>query len=146
MSSYTTIFLLPTTTVRRSLLGASQLSSTCAIVREAYDRSMNATSGIPRGQLEVREDGGGDDHRVHVRVLEDAVEVPRGLDARIAADGLGERLGLEVARVLDPHVGELEEHPQEVWSPVPQANDGDAQGRCGSESVQPAAVVVFTAK
>src|SRR5262245_47464590 len=45
-SSYTTIFFDPTTVVLRSLLGASQDNSTCAIVPESYEQVMNATSSF----------------------------------------------------------------------------------------------------
>src|SRR5262252_10977659 len=46
VSSYTTIRSEPTIVVRRSLLGASQESSTWAIVFDGYSRLMNVTAGI----------------------------------------------------------------------------------------------------
>ena len=46
MSSYTTIFSEPTIVVRRSLLGASHESSTCAIVWDGNSRFTNITSGV----------------------------------------------------------------------------------------------------
>ena len=48
VSSYTIIFREPTIVVRRSLLGASQDSSTWAIVPGSNSRLMNAMSGIVR--------------------------------------------------------------------------------------------------
>ena len=52
-SSYTTIFREPTIVARRSLLGASHESSTCAIAPCSYSRLMRANSGM-FGKMQLR--------------------------------------------------------------------------------------------
>src|SRR5438132_523834 len=103
VSSYTTILRLPTTTVRRSLLGAGQ--------RLLHERVLARRERAPR-HLHVGEHRGRNDHGLELGIVQELLVIPGGLDGRIAPGDALEAAFVDVARVTDLDLREIEQRAE----------------------------------